>query len=139
MTSYLLDTNVVSETRKKKPHGGVISWMKHLEPEQIFLCAVTMGELQRGVELTRKQDSQKAIEIEAWIDSIASTSNILAMDGPSFREYARIIQHVSNTLSEDALIAASARVHGLTVATRNETDFAHFPVSVFNPFKYSAS
>jgi hypothetical protein len=56
MTSYLFDTNVVSEMRKKKPHGGVVSWIAHLRPEQIFLSAVTIGELQKGVELTREQD-----------------------------------------------------------------------------------
>lgn len=139
MTNYLLDTNVVSETRKKKPHGGVVSWITNLQSDQIFLCAVTVGELQKGVELTRKQDAQRAAEIEAWIDEIESSSTILAMDGPSFREYARISQHVSDTLDEYALIAASARVHGLTVATRNEKDFAYFPVPVFNPFKYGTS
>ena len=135
MTSFLLDTNVISETRKRKPHGGVLAWIAHLKPEQIFIAAVTIGELQKGVELTREQDSGKAAEIEAWIDHIQSSSNILAMDGRSFREYARLIHGVSDSLGEDAMIAATARTHGLTVATRNERDFEHFSVAVFNPFK----
>lgn len=139
MTSFLLDTNVISETRKRKPHGGVLAWIAHLKPEQIFIAAVTMGELQKGVERTREQDSGKAAEIEAWIDQIQSSSNILTMDGRSFREYARLIHSASDSLSEDAMIAATARVHGLTVATRNERDFAHFSVSVFNPFKNQTS
>lgn len=135
MTSFLLDTNVISETRKRKPHGGVLAWIAHLKPEQIFIAAVTIGELQKGVELTREQDSGKAAEIEAWIDQIQSSSNILAMDGRSFREHARLIHGVSDSLGEDAMIAATARMHGLTVATRNERDFEHFSVAVFNPFK----
>jgi len=61
---YLLDTNVVSELRKTKPHGGVVAWLKTLRPEQIFLSAVTIGELQAGVELTRTNDAAKALEIE---------------------------------------------------------------------------
>ena len=139
MISYLVDTNVVSETRKQKPHGGVLAWIAHLHPEQIFLSAVTMGELQRGVEITREQNPSRAAEIERWIDQIDSSSNILPVDSQCFREYARLIRGVSHTLSEDALIAATARVHGLTVVTRNERDFAHFSVPVFNPFKYRAS
>jgi predicted nucleic acid-binding protein len=139
MTSYLLDTNVISETRKKKPHGGVLAWIAHLKPEQIFLSAVTIGELQQGVEITREQDPEKAEEIEVWIAQIEASSSILSMDSRCFREYARLIHGTSDTLSEDAMIAGTARVHGLTVATRNERDFAHFRVPVFNPFKYRTS
>jgi hypothetical protein len=60
------------------------------------------------------------------------------MDAACFREYARLIHGRTDTLIEDAMIAGTARVHGLTVATRNERDFAHFPVAVFNPFRYRA-
>ena len=138
MTRYLIDTNVASEMRKPKPHGGVFSWLKSLELGQGFFSAVTFGEIQKGVEMTRKQDPTKACEIETWAAKLERTSNVLAMDAASFREYARLIHGHSAILSEDAMIAASARVHGLTVATRNERDFAHFSVPVFNPFKYHA-
>ena len=117
----------------------MLAWIAHLKPEQIFIASVTIGELQKGVELTREQDSGKTAEIEAWVGQIQSSSNILTMDGRLFREYARLIHGVSDSLSEDAMIAATARVHGLTVATRNERDFAHFSVSIFNPFKNEAS
>ena len=56
MKRYLLDTNVVSETRKPKPHGAVVAWLTGLRDEQVYLSAVTMGELQAGIELTRRQD-----------------------------------------------------------------------------------
>ena len=65
MTRYLLDTNVVSELRKRKPHGGVVAWLASLHADQIFVSAVTIGELQTGVEMTRRQDAAKAQEIRA--------------------------------------------------------------------------
>lgn len=135
MTSYLVDTNVVSETRKKKPHAGVLAWLRELDVEQVFFSAVTFGEIQRGVELTRKQDPPKASEIEAWAAQLERSSQVLPIDAVCFREYARLMHGRSNTLAEDALIAATARVHGLTVATRNERDFVRLGVSTFNPFR----
>jgi len=138
MIRYLIDTNVASEMRKPKPHGGTFAWLNSLELGQGFFSTVTFGEIQNGVEMTRKQDPAKAREIEAWAAQLERTSNVLPMDAACFREYARLIHGHSSTPAEDAMIAASARVHGLTVATRNERDFAHFSVPVFNPFKYRA-
>jgi toxin FitB len=135
LTDFLLDTNVVSEMRKRKPHGGVSSWLHALAPDQMFLPAVVLGELQAGVELTRQQDPEKAREIEDWIDRITDTLGVVAMDGRCFREHARLMHGRVDELWEDAMIAATARVHGLTVATRNERDFALFNVPVFNPFR----
>lgn len=137
MRRFLLDTNVVSELRKPKPHGAVSSWFNTLAPDQISVSAVVLGELQAGVETTRIQDAQKAHEIEEWIDRILATHSVLAMDGPCFREYARLTHRLSDTLREDAMIAATARVHGLTIATRNERDFRSFSVPVFNPFRFT--
>ena len=135
MTRFLLDTNVVSELRKPKPHGGVVAWIAALREDQIYVSAVTMGELQRGVEQTRKQDSAKAREIESWVDQLEASSNVLPMDAPCFREWARLMEAKSEHLLEDAMIAAIARVHGLKVATRNESDFAALGAHFLNPFK----
>ncbi len=135
MIRYLIDTNVVSELRKPKPHGAAVAWLHSLELDQAFFSAVTFGEIQRGVELTRRQDPVKANEIEAWAAQLERTSQVLSMDAACFREYARLMHQRSETLGEDAMMAATARVHGLTVATRNERDFAHFDVAVLNPFK----
>jgi toxin FitB len=132
---YLIDTNVVSELRKPKPHGATIAWLHSLALGQGFFSAVTFGEIQRGVELTRRQDPVKANEIEAWAAQLERTSQVLSMDAACFREYARLMHRRSDTLVEDAMIAATARVHGLTVSTRNERDFAEFDVAVLNPFK----
>lgn len=136
MTRYLLDTNVVSELRKPKPHGAVVAWMKTLRAEQIFLSAVTIGELQAGVELTRRNDAAKAREIEAWLTMVEASCTALPMDSACFREWARLMVGKTPQLIEDAMIAATARVHGLDVATRNERDFRQFRVGAFNPFRF---
>lgn len=135
MNRYLLDTNVVSELRKRKPHGAVVAWLRGLREHQLFLSAVTMGELQAGIELTREQDANKAGEIERWADQLGGSYRILPMDASCFREWGRLMHGKSDRLIEDGMIAATARVHGLIVATRNEHDFESFDVRVFNPFK----
>ena len=135
MNRYLLDTNVVSELRKAKPHGGVVAWLSGLREEQLFLSAVTLGELQAGVERTRRQDPAKASQIEAWIDQIAASNQVLSMDADCFREWRRLMEGQPDDLMEDAMIAATARVHDLSVATRNEQDFKRLGVKVVNPFE----
>lgn len=137
MNRYLLDTNVISELRKPRPHGAVVSWLNKLEDQQLFLSAVTMGELQAGIEQLRHQDPSKADEIESWVDQLASTYQILPMDTPCFREWVRMMDRKPDQLLEDAMIAATAQVHTLIVATRNENDFKRLNVKIVNPFKAS--
>ena len=132
--SYLLDTNVVSELRKPRPHGGVVAWLESIEDARLYLSAVTLGEIQAGIELTREQDPGKAEEIEAWLELVAGAYNVLPMNAATFRAWARMMHRKSDTLYEDAMIAATAKVHGLTVATRNVDDFNALGPDVFNPF-----
>jgi predicted nucleic acid-binding protein len=131
---YLLDTNVVSELRKPRPHPLVIAWLRGISDRDLFLSAVTVGELQAGVEITRRQDKDKANEIEAWVDQIAGTWNVLPVDAKVFRHWARLMHGRSDDLIEDAMIAATAHVHGLIVATRNVRDFATLCVPTLDPF-----
>ncbi len=132
---YLLDTNVVSELRKPKPHGAVLAWLQARDDHQLNLAAVTVGEIQAGIEITREQDSAKAAELERWLDQVAASYNVLALDAAAFRAWAKLMHRKSDTLIEDAMIAAVATVHGLTVVTRNTADFKSFGVPVLNPFK----
>lgn len=134
--SYLLDTNVISELRKAKPHGAVTAWIESLRDEDIRIPAVSIAELQDGAELARRQDTAKANELERWIDRVMSTFVVLPMDGEMFRDWSRLMSGKSVDLAADAMIAATARTHRLTVATRNVKDFAIFSVQIFNPFTY---
>ena len=132
---YLLDTNVVSELRRPRPNGAVLAWIADVPAEQLFLSAVTVGEIQAGIEITREQDLAKAEELEVWLDKVLASYAVFPMDAPTFREWARLMHRRSDTITEDAMIAATAIVHRLTVVTRNVRDFTQFGVELQNPFQ----
>ena len=132
---YLLDTNIVSELRKVRPRRAVVSWLEGVADADLYLSAVTLGEIQAGIEITREQDVAKAAEIEAWAEQVATAYNVLSMDAATFRLWAKLMHRRSNTVYEDAMIAATALVHKLTVVTRNVRDFERFQVPLFNPFE----
>lgn len=131
---YLLDTNVVSELRKPRPHGAVVQWLQEAADADLHVSAVTIGEIQAGIELTREQDSAKAAEIEQWLELVSGSFSVIPMDASAFRIWARLMHRASDTLYEDAMIAATAKLHKLTVVTRNVADFKNFGVNVLNPF-----
>jgi len=135
VNQYLLDTNIISELRKVRPHGAVTAWISAMEEASLFVSAVTLGELQVGIERTRRQDPSKASELERWVDRVPAVYRVLPMDIACFREWGRIMDKKSPELLQDAMIAATARVHRLIVATRNERDFKQLGVRTFDPFK----
>ena len=131
---YLLDTNVISELRKPKPHGAVLQWISNIKNSELFLFAVSIGEIQSGIETTRDQDHLKANQIEKWLDQLINNFNILPMDTLAFRIWSKLIAKESTTVNEDGMIAAIAISNNLTVVTRNVKDFQRFEVRLINPF-----
>ena len=134
---YLLDTNVISELRRIRPHGAVLAWLESVAPAELHMSAVTLGEIQAGIELTRDQDGEKASRLEQWAELVAASYNVLPMDAQTFRIWARLMHRRSETLYEDAMIAATALQHGLSVVTRNIAEFKLFGVKFLNPFEPS--
>lgn len=132
---YLLDTNVISELRRSRPHGAVVAWLEGVADHDLHLSAVTLGELQAGVEITREQDPEKAAQIESWIDQVAQTWNVLPLDSQIFRIWAKLMHRRTDDLLADALIAATAIHHHLVVVTRNVRDFLPLGVETLNPFE----
>lgn len=131
---YLLDTNVVSELRRPRPHGAVLAWIREIPSRLLYVSAVTIGEIQAGIEITRDQDPAKADLLEEWLSQVSTAYNVISMDAETFRQWARMTHRKPQKLLEDAMIAATAEVRGLIVVTRNVRDFRQFDVPTFNPF-----
>jgi len=137
--SYLIDTNVISELRKgKRANPGVVSWFEGLADEEVFLSALTLGEIRRGIESIRRRDSTAASVLESWLGRIAEAhrDRIVAVDRAIAEEWGRM--NAPDPLPVvDGLLAATAKVAGLTLATRNTDDIARSGVSFFNPFDFA--
>ena len=130
---FLMDTNIVSELRKPRPHGAVVAWARAYAPGYYSIPCMAVYELQVGVELVRKQDAAKSNEIDRWIEQIVASHSVVPVEQRAAREAARIMRGQPREMFEDAMIAAIAKVNGLTVATRKTKDFEHFGVSLVNP------
>lgn len=133
---YLLDTNVISELRKPRADAHVMHWASTQAPTSLFISAITVMELETGVLRAERKDPSQGRQLRYWLENqVLSSFNgrILAIDTEVARRCAQL--HVPDPRSEcDALIAATAQVHGLTVVTRNIADFQHCDVPLLNPW-----
>lgn len=135
--SYLIDTNVISELRKReRANPLVVDWFRSRQPQEIFLSVLTLGELRHGVERVRRRDPNTALALGRWLDSILERfgDRILDVDRAVAERWGRI--GIPDPLPDvDALIAATALVHDLVVVTRNVKHIATSGVQYFNPFE----
>jgi toxin FitB len=134
--SYLIDTNVISELRKgDRADRAVVSWFAEIADEEVFLSALTLGEIRRGIESIRRRDSKAAAALESWLGRVIDqhSDRVLPVDSAIAEEWGRM--NVPDPLPVvDGLLAATAKVVGLTFATRNTIDVERTGVSCVNPF-----
>lgn len=134
--SYLLDTNVISELRKgQRANANVSSWFSELAEEEIYLSVLTIGEIRRGVENVRRRDPRSAASLDSWLARLNGIhrDRILPLDQAIAEEWGRL--NVPGPLPVvDGLLAATAKVLGLTLVTRNVTDMASTGIGLLDPF-----
>jgi len=132
---YLLHTGIVSELRSRQPHRGVLNWFSAIAPEQIYLSAVTVGEIQSGIEIAREQHPDLAEELDDWLANVLESQYVLPLDSSVFRAWARLLHRRWDTRPVEVMIAATAVVHGLIVVTGNPEAYARFNVKTLNPYE----
>ena len=134
--TYLLDTNVLSETRKRQPEAGVANWIAATPPDRLHVSVLTLGEIEQGIARVRgRGDQSQAAALERWLRDVQAgfEDRVLPVTLPVAAAWGR--QQYTRPLPViDALLAATARVHGLTMVTRNVKDFEVAGVQVLNPF-----
>jgi toxin FitB len=134
--TYLLDTNVISELRKTNPDPGVLAWFSGVKDEQLYLSAITIGEIRRGIERLRRKDGPQADRLEKWLDGLLLTfdDHIVSVDSRVADTWGRL--NVPDPLPVlDGLLAATAVARGWTLVTRNRSDFPPGRVRILNPFR----
>ncbi|MGO9171081.1 MAG: type II toxin-antitoxin system VapC family toxin [Rhodomicrobium sp.] len=136
MAGFLIDTCVLSETRKRRPDAGVVQFLADADAVQLYLSVLTVGEMRKGIEKKRLTDADAAGQIAAWADRIETdfADRILEVDVAVARLWGEFSAGGRAPVI-DMLIAATALVHGLTVVTRNMKDFVASGVALINPWR----
>jgi predicted nucleic acid-binding protein len=134
-TRYLLDTNILSETRRKRADERVLAFLANATPTALYLSCLSLGELKKGVALKMKSDPSAARAIEGWVDGLETNfaDRILAVDTASAKLWGEWSAQRPRPVV-DTLLAATAVVHELVFVTRNESDIQDLPVKVLNPW-----
>lgn len=135
--SYLLDSNIVSELRKReRSNVGVWEWFAGVDDAELFLSVVTLGELRRGIESIHRRDRARALVLNRWFHALVTEyeERILIVDRRVTEQWGRM-NAVATLPAIDSLLAATAHVHDLTFVTRNTKDVTRTGVPCLNPFK----
>jgi hypothetical protein len=136
--SYLIDTNIIAEVCKgSRCHPQVARWWASIADDELFLSVLVLGEIRKGIELVRPRDSAKALALEQWLGAVvtAFAGRILPVDQAIADEWGRMNAPRSRP-TIDSLLAATAKVYDLTLATRNVADVQNAGARVLNPFGY---
>ena len=138
---FLIDTNIISEVRKgPRCDPNVATWYAALEDTEIFLSVLVLGEIRKGVELARRSDPRKADELGRWLQRVEQdfSDRVLPIDGSIADEWGQM-SAVRPIPVVDGLLGATAKVYGLTFATRDDDDLEGLGVTLLNPFKRPGS
>ena len=137
--SYLVDTNVLSELRRKVPDVNVVAWFAKRPPVTLYLSVLTLGEIRKGVE--GATDTARRQALTDWLETdlpLFFTGRVLDVDAAVADRWGRLVAGAGRPLPAiDSLLAATALAHDLVLVTRNTKDFAGLPVRVFNPWSAS--
>ena len=138
--SFLLDTNVVSEWTKPRPNPGVVEWLANVDEDSVYLSVVTLAELRHGIE--RLSPGKRRIQLDEWLRAdlpLRFEHRILPVDAAIADQWGHLVARRESKgrsiHAMDALIAATAEVHSLTLVTRNASDFTQAAKSIVNPWK----
>jgi len=134
--SYLIDTNVLSELRRKSPDPGVLAWFSQRPPTTLYLSVLTLGEIRKGIEGV--DDARRRQSLIDWVETDLPTfftGRILSVDGAVADRWGRLVAAAGRPVPAiDSLLAATALEHDLVLVTRNVKDFCGLPVQLFNPW-----
>jgi len=136
--SYLIDTNIISEVRKGvRCHPSVARWWAGVDDDQLFLSVLVVGEIRRGVETSRRRAPEKAAALEQWLDDLRSAfaERVLPVTDDVAETWGRM-NAIRTVPVVDGLLAATAKVHGLALVTRNMADVAGLGAELINPFEW---
>lgn len=134
--SFLIDTNIISEVRKgPRCNPNVAAWYGSIKDGDLYLSVLVLGEIRRGIEAARRRDPEKARALESWLAEVETAfgERILPIDGKVADAWGRMSAQ-RPVPAVDALLAATAREHRLTLVTRNDADVAGLGAQVMNPF-----
>lgn len=135
--SYLIDTNVLSELRRKTPDEQVVNWVNSRPATSLYLSVLTLGELRKGIESLA--DAKRRLKLADWLETelpLFFAGRIISIDDGVADRWGRLLAHAGRTLPAiDSLLGATAAHHGLTMVTRNSKDFANLGLEVLNPWK----